>query len=96
MKKTFKLTDPKKHADRVLEAIKHDVRKYMKRESKKKLSDSKLFYWGFDCKVNTDVVTEEELTKKLDEVQKTGALEVYVEILAKEVAKPVKEEEPIE
>jgi hypothetical protein len=92
MKKTFKLTDPKKHTDRVLEAVKHEIRKYMKRESKKKLSDSKHFYWGFDCKVNTDVVEEEMLIKKLDEVHQSGATEVYVEVLAKEVEKPLKEE----
>ena len=97
MKKVFKLTDPKKHEDRVLEAVKHEIRKYVKREKKKKLSDSKLLYWDFDCKVgatedSAEVVVFEELIKALDAVKEGGAKEVYVEILAKEVAKPLKSE----
>ncbi len=32
MKKIFKLTDEKKHEDRVLDGIKNDIRKYVKRE----------------------------------------------------------------
>ena len=97
MKKTFKLTDPKKHEDRVLEAVKHDIRKYVKREKKKTLSDKATMYWDFDCKVGAtaetaEVVIFEELIKALDKVKEGGAKEVYVEILAKEVAKPLKED----
>jgi hypothetical protein len=32
MKKTYPLTAEGKHPDRVLEAVKHDIRKYFKRE----------------------------------------------------------------
>ena len=96
MKKIFKLTDEKKHEDRVLEAVKHDIRKYVKREKKKKLEDAKLTYWDFDCKVGATsdtakVVEYDELIKALDVVKSTGATECYVEILAKVVNKPVKE-----
>ncbi len=97
MKKIFKLTDEKKHEDRVLEGIKHEIRKYVKREKKKKLPDAKTMYWDFDCKIgataeSAKVVDFEELIKELDAVKATGATECYVEILAKVVAKPVKEE----
>jgi len=97
MKKIFKLTDEKKHEDRVLEAVKHDIRKYVKREKKKKLADAKLTYWDFDCKVGAtsdtaEVVEFDALIKALDAVKATGAAECYVEILAKVVDKPVKEE----
>ena len=97
MKKVFKLTDPKKHEDRVLEAVKHEIRKYAKREKKKTLTDKATMYWDFDCKVGAtaetaEVVIFEELIKALDAVKETGAKEVYVEILAKEVAKPLKSE----
>ena len=97
MKKIFKLTDEKKHEDRVLEAVKHDIRKYVKREKKKKLADAKMTYWDFDCKIGTnadsaEVVGFDELIKALDAVKATGATECYVEILAKVVVKPVKEE----
>jgi len=97
MKKVFKLTDAKKHEDRVLEAIKHDIRKYVKREKKKDLPDKKLMYWDFDCKVGANVsdaktLEYEALIKAIDEVKTTGASEVYVEIVAKAVDKPIKEE----
>lgn len=97
MKKTFKLTDEKKHEDRVLDAVKNDIRKYVKREKKKKLSDAKLSYWDFDCKVGinaqtAEVVEYDALIKALDAVKASGAKECYVEILAKVVDKPVKED----
>jgi len=97
MKKVFKLIDEKKHEDRVLEAIKNDIRKYVKREKKKDLPDKKLMYWDFDCKIgrtkeDAKVVLYEELIKFLDTIKATGATEVYVEILAKSVEKPLKVE----
>ena len=99
MKKIFKLTDEKKHEDRVLEAVKNDIRKYVKREKKKDLTDKKLMYWDFDCKVgatadDAKVVAYEELIKELDVLKATGVNEVYVEVVAKEVSKPLKVEEP--
>ncbi len=97
MKKIFKLTDEKKHEDRVLEAVKNDIRKYVKREKKKDLPDKATMYWDFDCKIgataeSAKVVAYEELIKALDAVKAEGAKECYVEILAKAVDKPVKEE----
>lgn len=101
MKKIFKLTDEKKHEDRVLEAVKNDIRKYVKREKKKDLPDKKLMYWDFDCKIGASsedakVVAYEGLIKALDAVKTTGAKEVYVEVMAKAVEKPVKVEEESE
>jgi len=101
MKKIFKLTDPKKHEDRVLEAVKNDIRKYVKREKKKALADKAGTYWDFDCKVgatsvDAEVVSYEELIKALDVVKATGATEVYIEVMAKVVPKPLKVETPIE
>jgi hypothetical protein len=97
MKKIFKLTDEKRHEDRVLEAIKNDIRKYVKREKKKKLEDAKTTYWDFDCKVgatadDAKVVEFDALIKELDAVKATGATECCVEILAKIVEKPLKVE----
>ncbi len=98
MKKVFQLRDEKKHEDRVLEAVKHEIRKYVKRERKKDLPEKATMYWDFDCKVGAtaeeaNVVVFEELIKALDAVKASGATEVYVEILAKAVDKPVKVEE---
>jgi len=97
MKKIYKLTDEKKHEDRVLEAVKNDIRKYVKREKKKKLEDAKMTYWDFDCKIgatsdSAKAVGFDALIKELDAVKATGATECYVEILAKVVDKPLKVE----
>ncbi len=98
MKKIFKLTDPKKNKDRVLEAIKHEIRKYVKREKKKDLPEKETMYWDFNCKVGTSVedakeVVFEALIKTLDTVKASGATEVYVEVIAKAVPKPPKAEQ---
>ena len=96
MKKIFKLTDEKKHEDRVLESVKNDIRKYVKREKKKDLPDKATMYWDFDCKIgktsdDAEVVLYEELIKALDAVKATGVSEVYIEVMAKSVDKPIKE-----
>lgn len=96
MKKIYKLTDEKKHEDRLLDSIKNDIRKYVKREKKKKLPDAKMMYWDFDCKIgatkeDAKAVDFDVLIKELDAVKDTGATECYIEILAKVVDKPVKE-----
>ncbi len=97
MKKVFKLTDEKKHPDRLLESIKNEIRKYIKREKKKTLADAKMTYWDFDCKVgdsqeSAKIVDFDKLIKAVDEVKASEAKECYVEILAKVVPKPIKEE----
>lgn len=97
MKKVFQLRDAKKHEDRVLEAIKHDIRKYVKREKKKDLPDKATMYWDFDCRIGTTQdkakeVVYEALIKALDAIKEEGATEVYVEIIAKAINKPAKEE----
>ena len=86
MKKTFKLHVEGKNNDRVLEAIKHEVRKYVKRERRKTLPKG-VDYWAFDCKFGvTAEIAEElrlsEITKKMDEVVVAGGDSFYVEILA--------------
>ena len=96
MKKIFKFIDDKKHEDRVLEAIKHEIRKYVKREKKKKLPDEKNTYWDFDCKIGATSDTAKEvefeaLIKELDTIKATGVTECYVEVVAKIVTKPLKE-----
>ena len=95
MKKIFTLTDPKKHADRVLEAVKHDIRKYVKREKRKELAEPESTYWDFDCRIGVTAeeaksIAYKELLKALEDIQAAGAAQVYVEILVKAVPKPVK------
>ena len=87
MRKTFPLTQPGKADARVLDAVKHDIRKYVKRE-RRKTPVPDFDTWDFDCKVGADPTTAEskdlgDVSAAIDAVAGTGAKSVYVEILAK-------------
>lgn len=87
MKKTFRLTHPKIKYPRLIEAVRHDVKKYLKRERKKVLPEGADF-WDFACKFgNTeeDAVTIHlaEISKCIDQVERQQLESFYLEILAK-------------
>jgi hypothetical protein len=88
MKKTFQLHTPGKDDQRVFEAIKNDVRKYVKRERRKALPAG-VDFWDFDCRVGPDAAAAvakhpAEVDSAIGAVASTeGATAVYVEILAK-------------
>ena len=87
MKKTFPLQTEGKHPDRVLEAVKHDIRKYFKRERGRPVPVGADF-WDFDCKVGLSadtapVVRVGAVIEAVDAAAKAGAAAVYVEILSK-------------
>ncbi|MFT7879685.1 MAG: DUF6172 family protein [Sulfurimonas sp.] len=93
MKKTFKLQDEKRHPDRIVEAVKHEIRKYAKRERRKKLPDAEKMFWNFDCRFGEDaasaeVVTFDDIITGLDSAAKAGWSECYIEILSRAEVKP--------
>jgi Family of unknown function (DUF6172) len=86
MKKIYALQIEGKHPDRVLEAAKHDIRKYVKRCRKISLPEG-VDFWDFDCKVGADKASAlpvhlAEVTAKVDAVAKEGHASVYVEVEA--------------
>ncbi len=86
MKKTFKLQIEGKNRDRLLEAVKHEIRKYVKRERRRELPEG-VDFWDFDCKFGPDeaaavVVHFATLTSLMDAVAKEGGDQFYVEIVA--------------
>ena len=103
MKKTFNLKVEGKNADRVLEATKHEIRQYAKRERNKPLPIG-VDFWDFDCKFGLDAPSATTLhfaaiTSSIDTVVAAGASSFYLEILAKpgvRVPRPVSQdpEEP--
>jgi len=87
MKKTFSLEHPKKSPERMVEAIKHDIKKYMKRERNKALPED-TNYWAFDCKFGNsqdvaEVVRPGDFNKLIDSAVAEDQTSFYVEILAR-------------
>lgn len=87
MRKTFKLSHEKLHPDRLVDAIRHEIRKYIKRERKRTLPEGADF-WDFDCRFGADAGISDVI--HLSEIDKciNGAVEdeldsFYLEILAK-------------
>ena len=87
MKKTFQLQVEGKHPDRLLDSIKHDIRKYLKRERRHDLPEG-VDYWDFDCKFGlteetAEVVHLTNIITCIDNAVANQAKQFYVEILAK-------------
>jgi Family of unknown function (DUF6172) len=87
MKKTFPLQIEGKNRDRVLEATKHEIRQYIKRERRKPLPEG-VDFWDFDCKFGAasdvaEVVHPANLTELIDALASGGGASLYVELLAK-------------
>lgn len=101
MKKNFPLQQEGLNPDRVLEAVKHEIRKYFKRERNRVLPKS-VDFWDFDCRVGltseiAEVVKVSAVIEALDVLAKEGATFVYIEILSKHGVRVLKEpqlEEP--
>ena len=97
MKKTYPLNIEGKNRERLLDAAKHDIRKYMKRERAKVLPKD-VDYWDFDCKSGASEATASEvsvadLIKSIDEIVKDGGEQFYVEVVAKGAQRTVRPRE---
>ena len=86
MKKQFNVVESKISADRQIDSIKHEIKKYIARERRKKLPEGQ-DYWDFNCKVGTSVADAKEV--HVDDISKQITLlsnehtSFYVEVLAK-------------
>jgi hypothetical protein len=97
MKKLFKIKQEKLKPERAVDAIKNELRKYIKREKKKDLPNKKTMYWDFDCKFGKDASVSldcdfDHIIEELSNVLLAGWDECYIEIIAKAVDKPIKED----
>ena len=84
MKKTYELSHPKIKVARLIEAAKHDIKKYMKRKRRKELPKGADF-WGFDCKYGIDEASAKEvhvgeISKCIDEAERQELPSFYLEI----------------
>lgn len=95
MKKTFSLTHEKIKTPRLVDSIKYEVKKYLKRERRKQLPEGADF-WDFDCKYGTteataDVIHVSELNKSIDHAAEQSLKSFYLEIMAKTGHRNVKD-----
>lgn len=84
MKKTYTLKVEGKNRDRLLEAAKHDIRKYVKRERAKQLPAGADF-WDFKCRLGADADSAQnlhfaELIPSVDTIAQS-ADQFYVEVI---------------
>ncbi|MDX2481952.1 MAG: DUF6172 family protein [Desulfuromusa sp.] len=87
MKKTFKMTHPKLKVPRLVEAIKYEVKKYIKRERGKALPDN-VDFWDFDCRfgvdeASSDVIHLSAINKAISQAEADQLESFYLEILVK-------------
>ena len=87
MKKTYPLNLEGKNRDRVVEAVKNDIRKYLARERRKPLPEG-VDFWDFDCKFGVSADTAEvahvaALTELINGVVSANGEQLYLELLAK-------------
>jgi len=87
MKKTFQLTHLKIKRDRLIEAVRHEVKKYIKRERNKKLPEG-VDFWDFDCKFGHNIeeakeIHLSEISKCIDKAEEQQLELFYLEIIAK-------------
>ena len=87
MRKTFQLKIEGKHPDRVLDATKHEIRQYIRRERNKTPPEG-VDFWDFDCRFGltadaAQVIHPAALTQHINDAVAQGATAVYVELLAK-------------
>lgn len=87
MKKTFKLSHPKIKRPRLVEAIKHEVKKYLQRERRKPLP-AEVDFWDFDCRFGDDeasaaTIHVADINKAISGAEERQLESFYLEILAK-------------
>ena len=92
MKKTFALQVEGLHPDRRLDAIKHEIRKYLRRERGKPLPEGSDF-WDFDCRFAVlpnvpEPVAVGAILELVDAAAAAQAGQFYLEILARAAKRP--------
>jgi hypothetical protein len=87
MKKTFKLTHPKIKVPRLVEAVRRDVRRYLKRERRRELPEG-ADYWDFDCRAGptadeAEAIHVADIGTFIGAAEKQQLQSFYIEILAR-------------
>jgi len=86
MKKTFHMIHPKKKYARVVDDVRCEIKRYLKRERKKELPEG-FNVWDFECKFGVspetaEIVAVTDLPKAMDRGEILQLETFYIEILA--------------
>lgn len=100
MKRKFDLSVENKHPDRVLESIKYEVRKYIKREKNKQLPEG-IDFWKIECKFskNDEALNDvkfEDITKLINEASIEKCHNINIELVSTPGHKKPKKVEIVE
>jgi hypothetical protein len=98
MKKTFSLRHERIKTPRLADAIRHEVKQYIKRERKKALPENADF-WDFACRfgkdeANSDKISLTEISDCISNAETTQMESFYLEIIAKPGQRTAKKENP--
>ena len=86
MKKTFKLEHPKIKAPRLVDSMRHEIKKFLKSERRKPLPQGAK-YWTFECKLaetesSAVSIPFQSLTESIDTLVENNAKTIYIELNA--------------
>ena len=92
MKKTFKLTHSKIKYARLVDAVRSEIKRYLKRERKKAFPEG-FDAWEFDCKFGVsaeeaEIVSVDDIGKSISAAEAQQLESFYIEILAKPAHRP--------
>ncbi len=87
MKKNFSLKSSNRTPERQGDAIKHEIKKYLKRERNKDLPEG-VDFWDFNCKIGLTAdesksIVIADISSFIDKTIETKNESFYIEILAK-------------
>ena len=92
MRRTYRLDIEGKNRDRLVEASKHDIRKYIRRERRKQLPKGADF-WDFDTRFGTEeagavTIAPAELIRRIDALVAEGGNQFFVQVERKPGNRP--------
>lgn len=94
MRRTYRLDIEGKNRDRLIEASKHDIRKYIRRERRKELPAGSDF-WDFDTRFGVEEASAQDvapadLIRQVDKLIADGGNQFFVQIERKPGKRPAR------
>lgn len=100
MKRTYSLVHPKIKPARLIDAARHDIKKFLKKE-RNKPTGRHVPFWDFEVKFGqseqeTEIIALSEINQYMDKAEADGQSQFYVEITTISGVKVIKEENELD